>query len=100
MVHDEGHDPGGSVLRRISDHTETAHHFPLDQIIVGAARRIFPLSGENLVVVTMVRNRLAGSALVSLRSGMSHQRTKGTWLLVRLGLPIEAIALSLGTNKL
>src|SRR5262245_17128005 len=26
MVDDEGHDPGGTVLRRISHYAETAHH--------------------------------------------------------------------------
>src|SRR5262245_48692377 len=49
----------------------------------------------------MVGNRLAGSsALISLPSGPSNKGTEGTWLLIRLSLPIETITLPLRANKL
>src|SRR5262245_21810970 len=48
----------------------------------------------------MIRYRFSTGSLISLRSGPSHQRTEGTWLLARFALPIEAVALSLGADKL
>src|SRR4029077_1870370 len=88
MVYDESHDSGRPVLRRISNHSETAHHFASHEIIVSAAWSVFALPGEQLVIITVIRHRLPAGALVSFRSGLSHQETEGTWLLTRLGLPI------------
>src|SRR5262245_61532089 len=48
----------------------------------------------------MIRHRFSTGSLISLRSGPGHQRTEGTWLLTRLALPIKAVALSLGADKL
>src|SRR5262245_49179907 len=48
----------------------------------------------------MIRYRFSTGSLISLRSGPGHQRTEGTWLLARLALPIQTVALSLGADKL
>src|SRR4029453_15857108 len=100
MVHDEGHDPGGSVLSRIRNHAETAHHFAPHEIIVSTPRGVLTLSVEQLVIVAMIRHRFPSGSFVSLSSGSSYQGTEGTRLLTWFCLPEEPVAFSLGADKL
>ena len=72
LVDDERHYAGLAVLRRPRYQREAGNHVTIDNIVVPAAGRVAALAGENLEVISVVRNRpnfafLAVSFLMRVR---------------------------------
>src|SRR6266481_1676922 len=71
---DEGHHSGRPVFRRIGHESETPGHFAVYHVTFRAARAIFSLTRQDVVVVTAVRSRSAIAAFgIALCNGRRHQ---------------------------
>ena len=54
LVNDEGHHAGRPVFRRIGHESETLGHFAVYDVTFRAAWAIFPLTRQDVVIVTAV----------------------------------------------
>ena len=86
LVHHEGHDPGLAIIRRIRRQGEAADHLALDDVVVFAARGMFALPGEDLVIVTVERfSHRIGVAALNLHGSLLPKfrgRAPANWVLV------------------
>src|SRR5215475_10961845 len=89
VIHDERLHSRYPVLFREGNERESADHFPFDNVIRSAARRIGALRLENAEVITVIWDRFGagGKSGGSVGKGFRNQR-------VGLAFPIKAIFLT------
>src|SRR6266568_1739026 len=59
FVDNKSHHTRGAVLDRVGDEGESCAHLPIDDIVLGAARRMSPLASEDPKHIPIERNMLA-----------------------------------------
>src|SRR4029450_4936843 len=86
VADDESHHAGLAPAHRPGDDGEPAQHAAVDQVVVGAARRIRALAVEQTEAIAVVAVLLD---LAGLRRG--DQRAERAFRLPGLALPIEPV---------
>src|SRR6202021_4117203 len=86
--------PRGSGSRRIGPEGKSPGHFAIDDVLLCAARSMFPLHRQDMEVVTAIGSRSAASSgLVALRDRVRNQRSDGTLGFAGAHLPIKTVVL-------
>src|SRR4029077_3790542 len=98
---DECHHAGRSVLGRIGREGETVCHLAICNVTLRAARAIFPLTSQDVKIVTAIRSRSARRALgIALSNCRCHQWSDRTLGIALAGFPIKAVVLPFITEDL
>jgi len=76
LIHDEGRDPPNLPTAPETQQGEAAGQVAVDEVVLGAARRVRALPGQNPVVVAVIRRRMECVLLAAVprRARLRHQR--------------------------
>src|SRR6266568_923478 len=91
FVDNKSHHTRGAVLDRVGDEGESCAHLPIDDIVLGAARRMSPLASEDPKHIPIERNMLANLVGWEILARVSDQRVDRAVELIASTVPIQTI---------
>src|SRR6266851_4470496 len=87
----ESHQTRGVVLDRVGDEGETRGHLRIDDIVLGAARGMWPLASEDAEHIPIERNMLANLVGWEILACVSDERVDRAIELIVSTVPIQTI---------
>src|SRR5712691_1776832 len=91
FVDNKSHHTRGAVLDRVGNEGESCAHLPIDDIVLGAARRMSPLASEDPKHIPIERNMLANLVRWEILPRVSDERVDRAIKLIASTVPIQTI---------
>src|SRR6266705_5657587 len=94
LVDNKSHHTRGAVLDRVGNEGESCAHLPIDDIVLGAARRMSSLASEDPEHIPIERNMLANLVRWEILARVSDERVDRTVELIVSTVPVQTIVLA------
>src|SRR5260370_11720547 len=91
LVDNKSHHTGGAVVDRIGDKGKSRCHLPIDEIVLGSARRMWSLAGEDPKHIPIERNMLANVVGWKILASVSDERIDRAIELIASSVPVQTI---------
>src|SRR5207245_9105676 len=91
LVDNKSHHTGGTVVDRIGDKGKSRCHLAINNIVLGAARRMWSLAREDPEHVPIERNMLANLVGWKILARVSDERIDRAIELIASSVPIQTI---------
>src|SRR5216684_2140731 len=91
FVDNKSHHARGAVLDRVGDEGESCAHLPIDDIVLGSARRVRSLAREDPEKIAIERNVLANLVLWKILARVSDERVYRAIELIVSTVPVQTI---------
>src|SRR5260370_9180912 len=91
LVDNKSHRTGGAVVDRIGDKGKSRCHLPIDEIVLGSARRMCSLASEDPEHVPIERNMLANLVGWKILARVSDERIDRAIELIASSVPVQTI---------
>src|SRR6266849_4865508 len=94
FVDNKSHHARGAVLDRVGDEGESCAHLPINDIVLGSARRVRSLAREDPEKIAIERNVLANLVLWKILARVSDERVYRAIELIVSTVPVQTIVLA------
>src|SRR5467141_1002535 len=99
FVDNKSHHTRGAVLHRVSDESESSAHRAIDDVVLGAARRMWSLAREYPKHITIERNMLANLVRWEILACVSDEGVDWAIELIAGTVPVQTIVPAFVANQ-